>query len=147
MVPAASVARAAHARVGPALLEADRVVPASAARVVPALRWSGAPGGGPPDRGGFGGPPDRGGYGGPPDRGFGGGYGRDRGFGGFPEPMPMPEPDYGAQRFDPAMPGPDGEYAPPEDIDYRERGDRGKRGRDRRGGRRRGGDDFGGPEW
>lgn len=105
------------------------------------------PWGGPPDRGGFGGPPDRGGYGGPPDRGFGGGYGRDRGFGGFPEPMPMPEPDYGAQRFDPAMPGPDGEYAPPEDIDYRERGDRGKRGRDRRGGRRRGGDDFGGPEW
>ena len=101
------------------------------------------------DRGGFGGPGgDRGGFGGG-DRGFGGdrgGYGRDRGFGGgfgggFPEPMP--EPDYAPQSFEPQG----GEYAPPEDVDYRERGDRGKRGRDRRGGRRRGGDDFGGPEW
>jgi hypothetical protein len=39
-------------------------------------------------------------------------------------------------------------YAPLADVDYREVGDRGKRGRDRRGGRRRGGtDDFGGPDW
>lgn len=92
---------------------------------------------------GFGG--DRGGWGG--DRGFGGrGGGFDRGHdrggrggyrGGYePEPFPM-EPDFSAVEPDYGSMQPE-EYGPPEDIDYRERGDRGKRGRDRRGGRRRG---------
>ena len=37
-----------------------------------------------------------------------------------------------------------GEYAPPAQDDYKDSGDRGKRGRDRRGGRRKD-DDF--PDW
>lgn len=94
----------------------------------PGFRSGGPGAGGPPAdrRGGFGGR-DRGGFG-------GGGYGGGRGF----EP-PMPPPDFAFE----VPPAPPKEYTPPQDVDYRDQGDRGKRGRDRRGGRRRGGDDFG----
>lgn len=93
--------------------------------------FRGGPGaGGPPAerRGGFGGGGrDRGGFG-------GGGFGGGRGY----EP-PMPPPDFAFE----VPPAPPADYSPPQDVDYRDQSDRGKRGRDRRGGRRRGGDDFG----
>lgn len=55
---------------------------------------------------------------------------------GFPPPPQAPvAPDFRAFEPEPAK-----DYGPPEDVDYRDRGDRGKRGRDRRGGRRRGSD-------
>ena len=83
------------------------------------------------DRGGYGRPAPRGGYGPGPDY----------------VPAPMPGPDWNTDPVDFAE-MPEGGYPPPEDVDYRERGDRGKRGRDRRGGRRRGGDDFDyGDDW
>ncbi|HWV38220.1 MAG TPA: hypothetical protein VN033_07045 [Vulgatibacter sp.] len=98
------------------------------------------PGGGFRDRGGPGGGGfrDRGPGSGRPGGLGGGGYGARRGPS-YPPPPPPPE-------FDPPMPMVQTDYAPPDDVDYRDRSDRGKRGRDRRGGRRKG-DDFGNEGW
>lgn len=118
-----------------------------------------------PRPGGFGGPPGAGprgprppgrpGFGGPrmpeverrPPLGGRGGFRGDRGpgpnYGYPPEPMPMPEPDWGPPVTQDFSQPPEGGYPPPADGDYRDRGDRGRRGRDRRGGgRRRGFDDL-----